>query len=103
MHTLHTCMHAHTTHTCTYAHTCTHARTHTQHTHLLCSLLRSKKVDITPSDTRINTITIATAAPALLALDFLSSLLPPLLPPALPALVVLAAVVVTTDGGASVS
>ena len=55
-------------------------------------------MDITPSDTRIITITMATTAPALLALDFVLSL-PPLLPPLL--VVVLGVPVVALVGGAS--
>ena len=55
-------------------------------------------MDITPSDTRTITITMATTAPALLALDFVLSL-PPLLPPLL--VVVLGVPVVALVGGAS--
>ena len=73
--------------------------------YLLRSLLRSKKRDITPSDTRISTITIATTAPALLALVFLLSLLPPPLLPVLPPPLLLVPVgdVGPAEGGLSVS
>ena len=81
-----------------YAHVA-HAHAHT-HTHLLHSLLRNKKVDITPSDTRISTITIATTAPALLPLDFVLSLLPPLPLLLLPSVMV---VVLAVVGGAALS
>ena len=85
-----------------YAYVCscgTRTRTHT-HTHLLHSLLRNKKVDITPSETRISTITIATTAPALLPLDFFLSLLPPLPLLLLPSVMVIVLAVV---GGAALS